>query len=235
MRRLIIVLIISLLFVNCKKDEIMFFEGKDALSIYVNQYEPDSTAYSFASGLDSRTRDTLLLKVRIQGRTSSANRLFRLYADSGSTAVEGQDYILPEVNLPADSVRTLYPVILLRSPKLKDRTLNLNVTVKASDTFEKGAVGIEIGKKSSSIARYKIKFNDYLSKPSYWDDIERYVGEFSVAKLRFMFMVYGQDTPFGDYSTGELLNMRLRLRAAQKAYEEVNGPLIDENGNQVLF
>jgi len=234
MKSLMLALIIILVFFSCKKDEIMFFEGKDALSIYVGQYEADSTSYSFASRLPSVMRDTIFLKVRVQGAPTKTDRKFQLAADSGSTAVEGVDYMLPEIILPADSVRILYPVILLRSAQLKEKTMLLNVTVKASDIFEKGAIGQEI-KKTFSIARYKIKFNDYLSKPSYWDDIEWAVGEFSVTKLQFMFTVYGEDTVFGDLSTGELLNMRLRLRAAQKTYEAENGPLLDENGKQVIF
>lgn len=223
-----------LLFFSCKKDEIMFFEGKDALSIYVDQYEPDSTSYSFASRLSSIIQDTIFLKVRIQGPARKSDRLFQLKADTGSTAIEGEDYILPEFNFPADSVMARYPVILLRNAKLKTKTMSLNVTVQASDMFEKGAVGKEINN-TYSIQNYKIKFNDYLSKPSYWTNIERYVGEFSVVKLQFMFSVYSQDTEFGSLSTGELLNMRLRLRSAQKNYEAENGPLLDENGKQVIF
>ena len=234
MKKIILYTLFLILIASCKKDEIMFFEGKDAISIYIGQYEADSISYSFASRLPAVTRDTLFIKLRVQGPARATDRVVQLAPDSGTTAVSGIDYILPELVLPADSIQALYPVILLRNAQLQNRTQNLNVMVKASDKFEIGAVG-EVINKSITIARYKIKFNDFISKPSYWSDIEWAIGEFSVTKLQFMFTVYGADTDFGNLSTGELLNMRLRLRTAQKEYEVVNGPLLDENGNQVIF
>ena len=219
---------------SCKKNEIMFFEGRDAMSLYVAQYEADSVFYSFASSLPSTLRDTVFVKIRTQGPARFTDRIIQLAPDSGTTAVLGEDYILPEFLFPAGSVVARYPVIVLRNSKLKEQTVFLNVMIKSSDVFEKGAIGQEING-SFSIARYKIKLNDYLAKPSYWDDMEWVVGEFSVTKLQFMFSIYGADAEFENFASGELLNMTLRLRAAQVEYEALNGPLIDENGNHVTF
>jgi hypothetical protein len=228
------IIILILCCISCKKDDIQFFEGKDAMSIYIGQYEPDSTLYSFATRSAGLKQDTVFVKVRIQGPARKVERVIELEPFQGTSAAEGTDYLLPKFILPADSIEARYPVILLRSERLKSESVVLNVAVKASEHFEKGAIGQEI-KKTFSIPYYKIIFNDFLTKPSYWDNIEWAVGTFSVVKLQFMFRVYGSNKDFENISTGELLNMRLRLRAAQAEYEAENGPLLDENGLHVTF
>jgi len=234
MKQTLYMIILILCCISCKKDDIQFFEGKDAMSLYIGQYEADSTLYSFATRSAGIKQDTVFVKVRIQGSSRKVERVIELEPFQGTSAVEGTDYLLPKFILPADSIEVRYPVILLRSERLKDERIVLNVAVKASEVFEKGAIGQEINK-SYSIPYYKIIFNDFLSKPPYWDNIEWAVGTFSIAKFQFMFRIYGSDKDFENVTTGELLNMRLRLRAAQAEYEAENGPLLDENGLHVTF
>lgn len=234
MKKIFILSIILLWLIGCTKDDIMFFEGKDAMSIYIGQYEADSTVYSFAYSLPDVTKDTVFVKIRVQGAASAVDRTVEMTVADGTTAVVGQDYILPEFTLPAGSVEALYPVVLLRHTSQKGETKTLLVAIKSNADFEVGALGQEIGN-SYSIAYYKIRFNDFLSMPAYWSAIQSYVGAFSVVKLQFMFSVYGSDKDFGSLTTGERLNMRLRLRTALAEYEAVNGPLMDENDQRVTF
>lgn len=236
MRNFVYVLLSLAMLMSCAKDEIMLFEGQDAMSIYVGQYEADSTVYSFAYSLPDLTKDTVFIKIRVQGAAKAVDRKVEMTAVAGSTAVEGQDYILPEFIFPADSVEALYPVVLLRSEALKSETKTLLVAIKANSDFESGALGQERGN-SYSIASYKIRFNDYLVKPTYWNELELYygIGAFSAVKLQFMLTVYGSNNDFGTLSTGEKLNMRLRLKAALTEYELENGPLMDENNQRITF
>lgn len=226
--------IVIFTFFGCRKDEIMSFTGRDAMSLYVNNYEADSLIYSFSYSLPSVSQDTVFLKLRLQGRPSEQDRTVSLMAKDSTDAQEGIDFILPEAVLPAGEVEILYPVVLLRSDNLKKETKSLYVTVKPNDFFELGALGQEVGG-SYSIPRYVIRFNDFLSKPAYWDSMQSILGVFSVVKLQFMFSVYEGVTDFSTLSTAETLNLRLRLRSALADYEAANGPLLDENGIRVTF
>lgn len=236
MRKSIYSILISLfLFVSCKKDEIPYFQGKDAMTIYVNQYEADSTSYSFAYSLPEVKRDTVYVKVRTQGLPSTIDRNVELFATEGTTAIEGDDFILPVFILPAGEVEALYPVILLRSEILKEEVKKLLVSVKANSYFAKGGLGQEIGG-TYSIPQFTINFSDFLSKPAYWSSIERFVGEYSATKLQFMMTVYVGVTDFSTLSSGEKRNMTLRMRRALAEYEEINQkPLMDENNKPVTF
>ncbi|GGH06652.1 hypothetical protein GCM10011418_03470 [Sphingobacterium alkalisoli] len=217
------------------------------MALYVNEFEADSTIYSFANKLPDIASDTVYVKIRLQGPAADYSRSIQLQATSGTTAIDGVEYELPVYEFPAGATEARYPVVLLRGAALKEATKYLYVAIKPNDHFQKAAIGQEIGK-TYSIESYKIRFNDFLSEPSWWSTLESYLGEFSVVKLQFVYSVYGNDYDFEGlyypvdyYGTiywtydDEVNNMPLRLRTALRKYEEDNGPLLDENGNRLTF
>ena len=220
---------------SCTKDEIMFYEGPDAISIYRGQYAADSVNYFFAFELPTVEKDTVWVTMRVQGPTRDYDRQIQLTSTDGTTATEGVEYELPLVTWPADSVTLQYPVVLIRSEGLKEEVKTIVVVPVANDHFVQGALGQEIGN-SFSIPTFKIHFSDFLSKPAYWDTSSSNYGwgAYSAVKFQFMISVYGV-TDFSTLSSSELLNTRLRFRKKLAEYVAENGPLIDENGDEVSF
>ncbi|WP_437918076.1 DUF4843 domain-containing protein [Sphingobacterium sp. LRF_L2] len=221
--------------VSCQKDDIMFYEGPDALSIYLASGEADSTIYSFGLELPEVLQDTVWIKVRAQGAAKDYDRVFELEPTDKTTAVQGEDFDLPQYTLYAGQIETKYPVILYRTAKLAEGDETIVVTIKPNDYFVEPALGQEI-RGSNSVETFKIKFNDYLSEPAYWKEqyLDYYVGEFSIVRFQFMVYVYGI-TDFSVWSYGESANAALNLRVALAKYEAENGPLYEENGNRLTF
>ncbi|WP_293931837.1 DUF4843 domain-containing protein [Sphingobacterium sp. UBA6645] len=221
----------------CQKDDIIYYEGPDAVSIYIDvaAYEVDSTSYSFGLELPEVVQDTVWVKVRVQGTAKSYDRTIELKAITGTTATEGEDFELPKFILKANEVEARYPVILYRTERLQENTEKVIVAIKANADFEEAALGEEIGE-TESVAFYTIYFNDFLSEPAYWSTMyfDYYIGDFSVVKFQFMVSVYGI-TDFSVWSDGEILNAALNLRNALAEYEAENGILYDEDGNRVTF
>ncbi|MFD2598210.1 DUF4843 domain-containing protein [Sphingobacterium corticis] len=213
----------------------MFYEGPDAISIYREQYAADSVNYSFAFKLGTIEKDTVWVNLRLQGAKRSYDRWLQLSAAAGTTATKGVEYELPSITWPADSVTLKYPVILLRSPELKRSTKTLIVAPMPNEHFTVAALGQEIGN-SFSIPAFKIHISDFLAKPAYWDNLSNSYGwgSYSEVKFQFMLTVYGI-SDFSQLTSSELLNTRLRFRKKLQEYVAENGPLIDENGQNVSF
>lgn len=228
-------ILVLLALMSCQKDEIMYYEGPDALNIYLDQYEADSTRYSFALEDDDLLLDTVWIKVRVLGPAKDFDRTIELEATNGTTAIVGKDFDLPQFTLKAGEIDIKYPVLLHRTEKLKDDDEKLIVRIKSNSDFTNGAPGTDFSKKLS-IEQYTIYFNDFLSEPGYWtaNYLYYYLGDFSVAKFRFMISVYGI-TDFSAWSSGEIMNSALNLRNALEEYELENGPIYDEYGDRLTF
>ncbi|QBQ41384.1 DUF4843 domain-containing protein [Sphingobacterium psychroaquaticum] len=232
----IIVIFSFMAFVSCKKQETMYYEGGELITFYRGRYDVDSTTYTFAFHPKPKERDTIYLNMRAQGAAQSRQRLIKVKAGVGTTAILGEDFLLPEIYLPADSFSVKYPVIILNSEKIKTKSLKIVAEVDASTDLVPGATGREIGG-TYAMNSYKIWFSNKADKPAYWSRIEYYFGSFSVARLRFMISTLGISDfsveAIGDYG---LYNYPVTLRNAMKRYVEENkGPLIDEFGEIVNF
>lgn len=220
----------------CKKQEVATYSGEDGITFYRGQYESDSLSYSFAFSLTPKQRDTLFLNMRVQGAATDFARTVSVKAATGSTASEGVDYLLPEVKLPAGSISIRYPVVLLNSPGMLTNVYRLVVEVAPNKDFATGAYGSEITGETVAVKSMKIDVTNTIVRPSYWDYIEGYFGAFSVRKFKFMIEVTGF-TNFSQEAIGidGSYNLPVKLRNALAEYEAINGPMIDENKNEVTF
>lgn len=220
----------------CKKQDTIYYQGAEAISFYLNQYEVDSLDYTFAYDAVPKDKDTILLKMRIQGATKDFDRVIQLKVGEGSTAVANQDYILPSVVVPAKAVVVDYPVILLNSSKLLTSRVHLVLEVGESEDFKPGVLGREVGG-TTAINKYKISFNNIPEEPGYWASIAYYFGSHSIVKHRFMIKTLGiSDFSYESIGAYGLYNYPVALRNALSKYEDENGgPLIDEKGFPVTF
>lgn len=231
------VIILSLMaFFACKKQDTIYYKGGEMLSFYRGRYEVDSTSYTFAFNALPKDRDTIYLKMRIQGLAQPRARVINVKPGLGTTAVLGTDFLLPEFKLPADSITINYPVIVLKTEKIKTQSLKIIVEIASSDDLVPGAEGREVGG-TYAMNSYKIWFSDKADKPAYWNDIEYYFGAFSSARLRFMISVFGiHDFSYDAIGEYGMYTYPVTLRNAMARYVAANnGPLIDEFGDEVNF
>lgn len=244
MQKFIIILAGFVLLASCHKPEtIRYLEQDAAISFYYPRtIETDSIIYSFANQFEVKTRDTVFLKMRINGMPVNKPRAIAVAAAEGTTAKENVHFILPKINLPADSITINYPVVLLNTPDLKDTTLSLFVKIVPTEDFKPGAVGT-IGTTSLTVLvnNYKIKFSNRLMPPGFnWNYLRSYFGVYSDVKYDFMIKNlkvsdFRPASVGGNLSTADLLSLGQKISAILKQYELTNGPLLDENGRVIMF
>ncbi|PSL49857.1 uncharacterized protein DUF4843 [Chitinophaga niastensis] len=224
----------------CKKSNPLAFQAPAMVYIYKAPYalNTDSVIYSFAIHPDSVMMDTIKIPVRIIGMAAAQDRevILKAVADS-TTATAGTDYTLLPYQIPAGAYTANLPVVIKRTTTMKKQTLRLLLEVEPSKDF---LPGVPNSKGSSVVAggtvRYLIKLNDYLTKPANWDTwLVYFFGSYSATKYKFVIQTTGiatfsTDMPYGVFSVYSTL---CKQKLAE--YEAANGPLIDENGDQVSF
>lgn len=202
-------------FGSCKKSEIQKYN--DVMRIQLLDSMPAS--YTFVYKPQTVVRDTFLLTVRTLGGVSNSDRPVRLvqemeYRDSvvfdaltklptdtvkiplANPAQAGVHYVAfdsPEMQnlaiIKAGRVDAKIPIILLRSPSLKQATYRLRISVAPNSEFELGE------KKSLAMT---ISFSDRLERFFSWrvDNSTAPVwfmfGKYSTAKHQFIYDVVGE-------------------------------------------
>lgn len=231
----ITMLLFFLSLMGCKKQETIYYQGEESVSFVLGKFESDSLSYTFAFDPVPKERDTIYLKMRIQGPAQDRPRRIVLKAVEGTTAVLNEDFIIPSFSVPAAAITVDYPIILINSEKMKTKSVRIVLDVAESEDFLPGGVGQEIGE-TFAVNTYKIWVSNKPDKPSYWDDVAYYFGEFSAEKLRFMISTLGiADFSYEKIGAYGLYNYPVTLRNALAKYEDMNGPLIDEFGDPVTF
>lgn len=235
-----IILLVVMVLLSCRKDPQSIFSGKDGIAFYyLSGPEQDSVSYSFSGSKIPKTRDTVYVKMRLLGKLSKQPREILVVPGTGTTAIAGTHFILPNIVMPADSFEVKYPVVLLNAPDLKTKTVRLVLNIAESKDLVVGTLG-QANTTTRNVVQFKINFSNNLIKPDYWSYIQGYLGEYSAVKYQFMIDVFGTSnfrptTKGGLITYAEYLNFRAVLRNALDAYEKVNGPLMDENNLRVTF
>lgn len=240
MKNTIVLILVIIAFSACKKEKTEVFNGKHGISFfYVVSGGADSTNFSFANQIVQKSRDTIFVRMRVMGTAVSYDREIEVKALPATTAREGTHFILPKISLPADSLNTTYPIILINTEDLKTNTYHLEVAVAENENFVQGVVG-QANITTRNIPVYKINFNNQLIEPDYWRYIANYFGSYSNVKYRFIIDVLGisdlrPDHIGGKISYSDFLNYNVKLKNALEDYEAANGPMLDETGQEVSF
>ncbi len=241
MKNIIIVLLLILSILSCKKAKFNGYEAGNGMYFYA--FTDDNIInYSFANQAGVKTKDTIFVDMRLMGKISKQSREVSVVETSGTTAIKGTHFILPKVILPADSFHLRYPVVLLNTEDLKTKTYRLVINIEENKDFIQGAIGYTNGYTDGWSYKYiEINFNNQIIKPDYWSSIQKYFGKYSDVKYKFMIDVLGFSNFKPVYIRGgiitysEFLNYNGKLKNALEAYMAKHGPLIDENGEQVSF
>ncbi|WP_316814796.1 DUF4843 domain-containing protein [Pedobacter nyackensis] len=240
MKQLSIIFVMLMIFSACKKDPESSYSGQNGITFYyMSGAEQDSVSYSFVLNKIPKSKDTVWVKMRLVGKLSDKPREIKVIAGPGSTAIAGTHYILPDYVLPAGSFTVKYPVVLLSTPDLDNKSVRLVMRVADSKDLVAGTTG-QADPSSANTIQFKVNFSNKLIKPDYWGYIAGYIGEYSDVRYQFMIDVFGTpnfrpDSKGGSIGYPQWLNIQARLNNALDKYISQHGPLIDENEEEVVF
>ncbi|NML21207.1 DUF4843 domain-containing protein [Pseudoflavitalea sp. G-6-1-2] len=238
--------------ISCKQDQYYLFNHKARLQ-FGPPLNPPGTSYpTFMDTLKSATFyyydnskmvDTVYFDIYTIGKPASKDRKYTLqvYELPGvENAIAGQHYVAFDdasvkdlYVIKPDSVHARVPVIIKRTPELKNKSLSLGIRVKEDENFELG--------ESSKLWR-KLQFTDRLSRPDAWDEFasQYYWGPYSVAKHQYMINVTGfrWDNQYMDELSDEQVRyyrsfFQTSLIEYNKAHPDA--PLKDEYGEPINF
>lgn len=228
----------------CSKDKgaAPFSAAPSVYFIYRSNASMDSLTYSFVEKASTVTLDTVWLPVRVAGSATTNERSISVNTVSATTtAIAGTHYKLLQYQMPKDSLQTRLGVVLLRDASLRDKQVELTLTIAPSADFPalmKESVMADGGYYSRN--KVRILFSDKLIKPANWEsNLATWFGAYSEVKFRFIAGVLGRST-FPTSGTGALKFFDLQyfqttVRNALLVYNAANPPLIDEKGQPVVF
>jgi hypothetical protein len=160
-------LMLSLLFVACKKDVDFAYNSPD--NIYLNYLNNDGTqdtlpvTYSFAytPGL---AKDTLWVPVKIAGKRVDYDRKFQIAVVPALTNAQPDLHYEPlkaEYIMPADSGTIKVPIVIKNiDPELADKSAALTINTVAS---------VDFGEQLPLLVRRRtLIFSNRLEEPSWW-------------------------------------------------------------------
>jgi hypothetical protein len=242
MKYLSYILIVACLF-SCKKEAVETYQGKDGISFFAYTYELLHTtavrSYSFALQATQKQRDTLFIPMRITGKLSDQPRKVLLKTAQGTTATAGVDFELKEFTVPPGASTFNYPLILINSTGMASNVYRIVLEPAETKDFTLGTLGQTPGINDITEENFrylKIDVTGQYIEPSYWIYLQADFGEFSAVKYKFMVKTLGiTDFSYDKIGSDGLLNFPVTLRNALAAYEAANGPLLDENGQQISF
>lgn len=212
------------LFASCVKEKQLLF--KEPTGIYVSSL-PDSVDYSFATTPTGVTSDTIFMNYRIIGNASPKDRIINLKVRAGATAKIGYHCLLGPAVVKANEFTASVPVYVYRKAGLKDSTVQLIFDVIENGDFKPGY---------PTKLRYKLTITDILKMPTNWDrEWKSYFGEYSEVKFRFLLSETGRTDWNSDPLPSDSRFLAGRARNALLEYNQIYGPLYDENGQEVYF
>ncbi|HEY8388635.1 MAG TPA: DUF4843 domain-containing protein [Parasegetibacter sp.] len=218
---------------SCEKAQIESYQNDPRIHIMSGSGgRITAVQYSFAIRNSSVIKDTVWVPVRIMGLADAKPRKINFQVvSSETTAQEGKHFSLTDYTMPAGEYKTNLAIVIFRTPDLQDTEVKLQMKLLPSEDFEVG-VGTNLD--------YSLTINDILSKPDNWDGtLQSRFGVFSKVKFRFMIDVLGSEVIQTITTTSILLNELLyykqKVRNAWIDYEQVHGPMLDENNNPITF
>jgi len=238
--------IIALVFSACEKEEIAIFSGKDVVyfkwAIDGKEFESnkiDSTSVSFALTLPNEVTDSLIsIPVRVQGYTSTQDRIVKIKVMDESTAINDVHYsISEEVVIPANEYTGYIPVTFNRTEDMKDQIFSLKLQLLENENFETSLFGTEVSNNNSdkilSYTEVEIAISDILTEPDRWYSLKGYIGDFSIKKFYLFAEVNQMDLP--NYNVipdwGDFYGHIAVFKAYLEAQVNAGTPVLEEDGS----
>ena len=178
---------------------------------------------------------TIAVDACIMGNVADHDRTVNIEVDGEKTTASADLYSMPQtVIVPAGQNKGTFNIVLRNAEKLQNGGVQLYIKVATSADF---AVGV------NEENHLLLKWNDIITRPLYWADIEEHFGAYSEVKYRFMLdcLIEKGYSVNLDPSTGlnwaDLHNFNIMFANMLKAYNDAHpgAPLTDENGAIVTF
>ncbi|HVI48452.1 MAG TPA: DUF4843 domain-containing protein [Chitinophaga sp.] len=227
---------------SCKKSAPMLYKGGSGVYIekgMLPEEERDSMTYSFALQMDDKVIDTIYLPMYIAGNIASVDRPIPLEADPAkSTAKAAVHYELLPGAIKANAFVANFPVVVKRTPDLKEQEVRLYLHMGANQYFSMDLKYIYDVNNYDYSPDYVIRINDILKKPYGWEGDDSYMasffGSYSAAKYKFIIKATGKPN-WPDSSPGKdiMYGYYIQVYDALQAYEKLHGAMYDENGEKV--
>jgi len=189
-KNIIYILLLSTLFLACKKNEMMPYSAMD--NVYLAYLDDDGNQdtttlnYSFAykPGL---AQDTIWVPVVVTGpRVSRPRQLVLAIVDSSTTAIKGTHYepLKSSYTLPADSGKTRIPLIIKNTDNaLSEKSVTIGFRTAAGGDFK--------AELPSALRSKKILFSNRLEKPTWWIYWQSQLGDYGRIKHQLFLISSG--------------------------------------------
>ncbi|MBJ6368385.1 DUF4843 domain-containing protein [Snuella sedimenti] len=251
LKNIMLICAIALGAIACTKDEIDTFSGTELLYFQwavdgqilgnsVSGPKLDSTSMSFAFELPNVTDSVYMVPVKILGKASSTDRPFNLKVLPTSTAVEGVDFTIPaNVFIPADSIRAMVPITLIRTPKMKDAPVSIQIGLEPNEYFNTNYFGTSEDQNSKALLKYnefELTVSDILTEPARWSSLAPWLGDFSAKKLILYATVNNIPIPNWNVNLPDI-GLFFARKNVLKAYlidQKNNGtPVLEDDGTEM--
>jgi hypothetical protein len=208
---------ITLLVAGCKKDTIFTYNAFDNVYFnYLSQGQPlDTAEVTFAYSPVSVTDTIFKVPLTVIGLASDHDRTYSVSTDTGTTAVSGKHFTLPDTFIfHAHQLVDSLPVRIIRTADLQTQAVILRIKLESTNDLhaDMKTVTTLFGNEINLVS-FKMNISDILGPGQYWTNVfVTYFGTFSVKKVRLINQITGM--PLNYYSTGWLPDLNLSARAS---------------------
>lgn len=224
----------TLTLMGCSTDEDFFYQDEPRVRLVGEEIwavGTDSVTFSFVAYGMEVTEKTINVDAQVMGNVADHDRTVAIEVDPQRTTASAAQYSAPtSVVIPAGQSKGTFPVVLRRDASLQSKAVTLYLKVVANSDFKPGV---------NEENHIRLIWNDILSRPNNWSDLEPFFGAYSNVKYRFMLTNSGG---VGEFSTetmswAQLMSYKIRFQNALNDYNAAHpgNPLTDENGNLVTF
>lgn len=221
---------------SCQNDDFLYRDVARVRMVaeYRMAVGTDSVSFSFASEPSVVKEKAVNVALVVMGLVSDYERKVNLeVVPELTTALLSTHYDYPEsVVIPANADSVNFQIVIKRTEDLMNKSVSLVVKVAESADFQVGA---------QEWSRLKVKWSDMIEKPSNWDKLEEFFGDYSEVKFRFIL----ENTGVAVFTYGEtngmnwsqMYNYKTMVQAALVKYndEHPGKPLVDEKDQAVTF
>ena len=233
-KNIFIALAALLAMASCSSDEDFFYRDEARIRLVGPEIwtaGSDSLTFSFVTTTAGTIEKAMDVEAQIMGTVADNDRTANIAVVNDKTTATADLYQLPTtVTIPAGQAKATFQVILKRADVLATKSVRLRIAVEPSADFQKGV---------NEADHLTFIWNDQISKPKNWAQLEEFFGAYSDTKYRFMLENAGGLTEF-DTDTltwAQLQSYKIMFQNALNDYNAAHpgNPLTDENGNLVSF
>jgi hypothetical protein len=194
-KNLPIVALVLFLFFACKQRGLLTYGPPDTIFFQdsASGIFTDTAMLTFAYSDPTVTDTSFGIFVFATGGPVGYDRVFSIAVDPASSAVAGQEYVLPDSCVfHANHVKDTLSIKFLRAAVLKDSTFHLILNLKSNQNFQVNLpFTYDIFGDTVSATTFTVGVNDILTDGPYWSIFQTYFGAFSVKKVELMNQIVG--------------------------------------------